>query len=468
MNPDDLDDPPKKPPVNLRKVNLVIGTPAKSYGPPQYMQSLMHLFSKAPAVLGGVAHMGNAGRTCPEARGHIVHNFLAENFGTHLLFVDSDIEFQPETVFEMLALDLPIVTCGYAGRDSITPGPYAFNVELLSTGEPQEKPTNGCIRISASGLGFTLMKREALLEMSNAYAERLLYDEIHPVHNNLVSRVGLFHEELLDSARYGREGMHQWFGEDFIFFYRWRELGPGHDVWLYLNAPLVHHVVQPRGFNAQNHLKDIFAWERACKNTAPPTRSWHPEIEGWSTDILPFYRLRARALPEDAKCVEVGSYKGRSLLFLATELARYGKGKSKLWGVDPGVDWPDDSTQGIETFNHTGAGVELKANLEKVRAELGTVEVEIIEKTGLDAVSAFEDESLDLVFLDDDHTKAMVWREIKAWWPKVKVGGILSGHDFQPAFMGVVGAVNDKFSMDPTLRIEGSVWMVTKQKAADG
>jgi hypothetical protein len=37
--------------------------------------------------------------------------------------------------------------------------------------------------------------------------------------------------------------------------------------------------------------------------------------------------------------------------------------------------------------------------------------------------------SLDFVFIDGDHTEAGVERDIRAWAPKVKTGGMLLGHD---------------------------------------
>ena len=462
IDPDSLDDPPRRKmnlkdvQAKLRKVHLVIATPAKSFGTPKYMQSIFHLLSKAGGILGGVSWMTNAARTCSEARSHLVHNFLVEQFGTHMLFVDSDMEWIPETIFEMLALDLPMVTCGYAGHDTTTPGPYAFNVELLHTGEPQTAPTNGCIKIGASGLGFTLLRRDALLEMVKHYESELSYDEVHPTDGSLISRVALFHEPLLDAEKYGREGTRQWFGEDFIFFYRWRAMGPGHDVWLYLNAPLIHHVSWSRPFRASDQLADILQWDQVCKKALPPTRAWHPEVKGWSHDILPFYRLRAHAMPEDARVVEVGVYQGRSLLFLATDLHRQGKGKAELWGIDPGLEFQDPGGP-VEPASRE----RLLEHMERIAPEWGTVKVNALAEKSLDAVAQFEDDSLDLVFLDGNHTKAEVWRDIKAWRTKVKKGtGILAGHDFSDVFPGVVGAVNDAFRTNPSLRVEGSCWMV--------
>jgi hypothetical protein len=54
----------------------------------------------------------------------------------------------------------------------------------------------------------------------------------------------------------------------------------------------------------------------------------------------------------------------------------------------------------------------------------------IIRKWSLDAVREFPDESLDFVFIDGDHRFQFVANDIAEWSKKVKVGGIISGHDF--------------------------------------
>lgn len=54
---------------------------------------------------------------------------------------------------------------------------------------------------------------------------------------------------------------------------------------------------------------------------------------------------------------------------------------------------------------------------------------------------------LDLVFIDAQHTVGAVSRDIAAWWPLVKIGGVLSGHDYE-RYSGVKAAVDQHFSPD--------------------
>lgn len=54
----------------------------------------------------------------------------------------------------------------------------------------------------------------------------------------------------------------------------------------------------------------------------------------------------------------------------------------------------------------------------------------VLHKTiSTEAAKKFEDESLDFVYLDGDHRFRFVLEDILAWWPKIKKGGLISGHD---------------------------------------
>ncbi|CAE8626986.1 unnamed protein product [Polarella glacialis] len=76
--------------------------------------------------------------------------------------------------------------------------------------------------------------------------------------------------------------------------------------------------------------------------------------------------------------------------------------------------------------------------------------------------------SLDMVFVDGDHRYESVLVDINAWWPKVKPGGILAGHDFAITFPGVVEAVT-RFVLGEGLRlfIAPEVWWVVKPAVGD-
>ncbi len=45
-------------------------------------------------------------------------------------------------------------------------------------------------------------------------------------------------------------------------------------------------------------------------------------------------------------------------------------------------------------------------------------------------VETFDDETLDFVYIDGNHSQEFVKKDIKMWWSKVRQGGVLAGHDY--------------------------------------
>lgn len=93
-----------------------------------------------------------------------------------------------------------------------------------------------------------------------------------------------------------------------------------------------------------------------------------------------------------------------------------------------------------------------------------------------EAEGLFADESLDFVYVDGyAHTGEDQGRTIYAWLPKVKVGGVLAGHDYHPDWPAVVGAVNalcyqtgfplyvTELSREPSAQDFYPSWAVIKQ-----
>ena len=54
----------------------------------------------------------------------------------------------------------------------------------------------------------------------------------------------------------------------------------------------------------------------------------------------------------------------------------------------------------------------------------------VIRKTSMEAVEDFEDESLDFVYIDGNHGFRYIAEDLAEWTKKVRIGGIISGHDY--------------------------------------
>lgn len=73
---------------------------------------------------------------------------------------------------------------------------------------------------------------------------------------------------------------------------------------------------------------------------------------------------------------------------------------------------------------------------------------------------------LDFVFIDAGHTFPEVAQDIQVWWPKIKHGGILCGHDYDEREPGVKTAVDEFLVAHMNLKMHhkpcGS-WFIQKQ-----
>lgn len=81
-------------------------------------------------------------------------------------------------------------------------------------------------------------------------------------------------------------------------------------------------------------------------------------------------------------------------------------------------------------------------------------------------LSHFMPEDIDVVFIDAAHDYQSCREDIRLWWPLVRAGGFLCGHDYQHAFPGVMRAVADSFPLLQVAVCPDSVWIVSKNEAA--
>lgn len=94
--------------------------------------------------------------------------------------------------------------------------------------------------------------------------------------------------------------------------------------------------------------------------------------------------------------------------------------------------------------------------------------VKIIRKLSVEAAAEIPDGSLDWVFIDANHSYRAVLEDMDAWWPKLKSGGLLSGHDYNhdtkwPHFIEVKPAV-DRWTSERNLPLhtDKDSWYVIK------
>lgn len=130
-----------------------------------------------------------------------------------------------------------------------------------------------------------------------------------------------------------------------------------------------------------------------------------------------------KVLPKKAICAEIGVDKGdfSKLILMETR-------PQKLHLIDA---WGDSKryTDGLKEFVKNRFKKEIKK---------GSIEVNVGYSTKV--LKVFPDRYFDWVYLDTNHTYENTAKELKILKDKVKLGGIISGHDF------IIGNWRDNFS----------------------
>ena len=79
------------------------------------------------------------------------------------------------------------------------------------------------------------------------------------------------------------------------------------------------------------------------------------------------------------------------------------------------------------------------------------------------AVNNFQDESIDFIYIDGNHTYEVCKKDLELYYPKIKKNGVVSGHDYHP-YWGVYNAVNEFFKDKSSfITFYDNSWMIIKE-----
>jgi predicted O-methyltransferase YrrM len=141
-----------------------------------------------------------------------------------------------------------------------------------------------------------------------------------------------------------------------------------------------------------------------------------------------------------------------SACFMAVEIINSGK-NIRFDCVDT-WDFVDTSSEISEKQCENLYNIFL-SNIEPVQNNIN-----IVKGISWEMASNYQDDSLDFVFIDAGHDYDSVTKDITNWYPKIKNGGIIAGHDYHYD-VGVYPAVNDYFK-GKTIKQMGSCWIHEK------
>jgi hypothetical protein len=177
------------------------------------------------------------------ARNYLVDEFLRSDY-THLLFIDSDIHYNPQDVVALLALDKDVIGGPYpkksinwgnvaqAARNhpEMEPkeleqlvGEYVFNVVK---GTKQFQVTDP-LEVMEIGTGFMLVKREVFEKMEKEYPMiRYKPDHVGQANFDGSRYIHAYFDTVIDTqGSIVGGGSDRYLSEDYMFCQMWRKMG---------------------------------------------------------------------------------------------------------------------------------------------------------------------------------------------------------------------------------------------------
>ena len=180
------------------------------------------------------------------ARNDIVSQFLnykdAQGHLDYLMFIDADIQFEPDSILRLIAHNKDIVAGAYPLKvinyneiSKITGTPeemavmsteYVINVKFTSEEKKnklQVEIEDGVIEVHDAGTGFMLIKRSALLQMIEKYpGTRYTRDMKSIDENGKIVQTNDYQYALFDTSI---DEDNRYLSEDYTFCRRWQKIG---------------------------------------------------------------------------------------------------------------------------------------------------------------------------------------------------------------------------------------------------
>lgn len=226
-------------------------------------------------------------------------------------------------------------------------------------------------------------------------------------------------------------------------------------------------------YTIENEARSIHVKEQlrdAVFGRLPYLQEWKPSL-----DLLQNYMETAHLksgrkrwdeilnrLPEgNATVIEVGVWHGKNALHLL-----HGNESVHLTMIDTWEPPEKDSS-----YYKSGSKIAVKSRKEFEQAYISATNVmrrfpertRILAMTSQEACDLIPDNSVDLVFIDADHSYESVMKDISCWLPKVKPGGYLCGHDYGHPYQGNVKQAVDRYFGPSRIEIAGDyTWFFHK------
>jgi hypothetical protein len=227
---------PRQLKIEPASFSIFVATPVHSDVSIHYTQSLLEFQRYCYEKKIGVTFQLFKSSLVTQGRNLSVGGFM-ESKHTHLLFIDSDIDFEAKSIQAMVDKDKDVISVPYPMKTfnwdkmfaNFKDGKIKNPIELAMNGNtyPMRLPNednfnieNGCIEVSHSPTGCMLIKRSVIEKMIEKYPEmRISQPTI--INGKPVEKPFLynFFDTMFNPVD------HTYMGEDFAFCKRWKDIG---------------------------------------------------------------------------------------------------------------------------------------------------------------------------------------------------------------------------------------------------
>lgn len=375
------------------------------------------------------AHWESLSGCCylPIARNKLVKKFL-ESGMTDLVFLDADIEWSPDELLLLLSHPVDIVAGPYRHKTWEETYPVWWKTD--SEHRPVVGGLSGLIECWSVPTGFMRLTRRVFDLIDMELGDSLEIEEYNDK--------GILQDRY---RNYFDTGVHnkQWWGEDCAFCRRWT-IDLKQPLWVDPHIVLSHWGTTPNG--APKAVTGSFHEYLSRLPGGANDPGYHDNgIEGYT--VVQELQWLNGAAKDMKSVVEIGSYFGRSSHALLAGC------RGIVTCVDPWqpLEWEDGDSEwkAEERYKHFLTNTAQFPN----RA--------VLRMSSIDAAAMVGDRSVDMVFIDGDHSRQSVAEDIDAWLPKAL--RMICGHDYDfIGWPGVKAVVDEKFG--DQVQVFGTIWFV--------
>jgi len=156
------------------------------------------------------------------ARCNLMSKMMANKDATHFMFIDSDIRFDPKSIFLMLAANKDVIGGLYPKKGY----PIGYAVNLNEETEVQ----GSLFTVDTIGNGFMMMKRQVYERLCDAHPETKYIDDVSYGKEYEPYMYAIFDTQI--------DHNHHYLSEDWTFCRRWKRLGG--QIWAHGDVLLNH------------------------------------------------------------------------------------------------------------------------------------------------------------------------------------------------------------------------------------